>query len=116
MRTGPSEGWILAGVLDGTEPYPRLTDNVAGLPYVLRLALDMAVAGVKRIAVIWQGGEPPEDVELIEKILDDERLASRAAASFCTGMPPGDEQDTVLVTRADRIYHRDIPKQTVAAW
>jgi phosphatidylglycerophosphate synthase len=116
MRTGPSEGWILAGVLDGTEPYPRLTDNVAGLPYVLRLALDMAVAGVKRIAVIWQGGEPPEDVEAIEKILDDQRLASRAAASFCTGMPPGDEHDAVLVTRADRIYHRDIPKQVVAAW
>ena len=100
MRTGPSEGWILAGVLDGAEPYPRLTDTVAGLPYVLRLALDMAVAGVKRIAVIWQGDETPPEQETIEKILDDERLASRAAASFVVGVPPGDEQDAIMVTRA----------------
>jgi phosphatidylglycerophosphate synthase len=118
MRTGPSEGWILAGVLDGSEPYPRLTDNVAGMPYVLRLALDMAVAGVKRIAVLWQHDEtlPEAELEKIEKILDDERLASRAAASFVVGFCPGDETDAIMITRADRIYHRDIPKQAVAAW
>lgn len=116
MRTGPSEGWILAGVLDGTEPYPRLTDRVAGLPYVLRLALDMAVAGVKRIAVVWQGAGAPADLETLELILDDERLASRAAASVAMSQPPGDETDAIMIVRADRVYHRDLPKQAAAAW
>jgi phosphatidylglycerophosphate synthase len=114
MRSSPSEGWILAGVLDGVEARPRLTDDVAGMPHVLRLACDLAVAGIKRIAVVWAGpGEPPDELRAIAR---DPRLTARAAMSACSDPPPGDDGDAILIVRADRIYHRDMPKQVVAAW
>jgi phosphatidylglycerophosphate synthase len=113
MRTGPREGWILAGVLDGTPAFPPLTEDVAGLPYVLRLALDLAVAGVKRIAVVWRGPDAPPE---LGRILADERLTSRATIEVVTTPPTGDATDAIAVLRADRIYHRDMPKQAIAAW
>ena len=59
MRTGPLEGWILAGTLDGAASAPGLREDVAGMPYVLRIACDLAVAGVRRIVVVWNAGAPP---------------------------------------------------------
>ena len=57
MRERPSEGWILAG--QGAAAL-ALDADVAGMPNVLRLACDLAFAGVKRIVVVWSGpGEPP---------------------------------------------------------
>ena len=44
MRPGPTDGWILAGTVDGNAAYPSLTDDVAGMPYVARLACDLAVS------------------------------------------------------------------------
>jgi 1L-myo-inositol 1-phosphate cytidylyltransferase / CDP-L-myo-inositol myo-inositolphosphotransferase len=113
MRTGPSEGWILAGVLDGVDAAPALAENVAGLPYVLRLALDLAVAGAKRIIVLWQG---PADPPALDAILADKRLTSRAQVTVASAPPTGDDADAVVVLRADRVYHRDMPKQAIAAW
>src|SRR5688572_19572287 len=116
MRTGPREGWILAGVLDGTPAFPPLTEDVAGLPYVLRLALDLAIAGVKQITVIWTAPSPAPSPELAA-ILADRRLTSRAAVEVVTTVPAGgDDADPIAVVRADRIGHRDMPKQAIAAW
>lgn len=113
MRTGPSEGWILAGVLDGAPAQPALTTEVAGLPYVLRLALDLAVAGAKRITVVWTGPDAPPE---LAAVLADPRLTSRAAVEVATAAPTGEAGDAIVAVRADRIYHRDMPKQAIAAW
>ena len=111
-RPGPTEGWILAGRLDGTPAAPALLDDVAGLPHVLRLACDLAQAAIERITVVWTGEEPPD----LSAVAADPRLAGRVALSVAPEPPEGDDADPVLVVRADRIFHRDVPKLAVRAW
>jgi len=111
MRERPSEGWILAGTIAGRAVAPALDDDVAGMPYVLRLACDLAAAGVRRVIVVWSGAAPPPS---IERFARDARL--RASISLATRLPEGADDDPILIVRADRIVHRDLPKQVATAW
>ena len=79
---------------------------------MLRLACDLALAGAKRIYVVWNGGGEPPD---IAAIACDCRLASRAHLALVTQIPSGEDADTILVARADRLFHRDMPRLVVAA-
>ncbi len=112
MRAGPSEAWILAGTLDGALAYPALTDEVAGMAYVLRLACDLVHAGCTTIHVVWASDLPPPN---IRPVVTDPRLKG-AVLAVTTQVPEGAGADPIAVVRADRIYHRDIPKQAVTAW
>lgn len=121
MRSRPREGWILAGTLDGAPARPALDDDVAGMPYVLRLACDLAHAGVQRIVVAWSGEAPPPPVD---RFAADPRLRGAtleviAAAALPAGAPDASADtldDAIVLVRADRIYHRDVPKLVMAAW
>lgn len=105
------EGWILAGILDGNESYPKLEDDVCGIPHVLRLACDLAHAGATRIHVVWNGiGEAPE----LGRIARDPRIASVARLAIVTEIPSGDDADAILIARGDRLFHRDMPKRVLA--
>ncbi|HSD89930.1 MAG TPA: CDP-alcohol phosphatidyltransferase family protein [Kofleriaceae bacterium] len=114
MRTGPNEGWILAR----EDMRPSLREDVCGMPYVLRIAADLAHAGAKKIFVIWRGtgtaaaGAPPPTVA---DLATDSRLKG-AELTVVTSPPVGVTDDPILVARADRIYHRDTPKLGVRAW
>jgi phosphatidylglycerophosphate synthase len=113
MRPGPVEGWILAGTLDGVTAAPSPREDVAGMPYVLRIACDMAVAGIQRITVVWNGpGAPPDLGDLAR----DPRLARRARLEVADRPPPGDEAEPILIVRADRIFQREMPKYAATAW
>jgi 1L-myo-inositol 1-phosphate cytidylyltransferase / CDP-L-myo-inositol myo-inositolphosphotransferase len=112
MRKGPAEGWILAGTLDGAAAAPALRADVAGMPYVLRIACDMAVAGVQRIVVVWNAGAPPE----LDELARDPWLAQRARLEIADRPPTGDDADAILIVRADRIYQREMPKYAASAW
>lgn len=113
MRNAPREGWILAGTLDGRSAAPGLLEELAGIPHALRLAGELALAGVARITIVWcGGGAPPE----LGAIAADPRLASRARLTVATAPPPGDDADAIAVVRADRVFHRDMPKQAISAW
>ena len=106
------EAWIVAGVLDGGVAYPRLAEDVCGVPHGLRVACDLALAGAKRIFVIWNADEPAPD---LSRIAHDERLARHAELVVVREPPPGDGNDEILVARADRLFHRDMPKLVLAA-
>ncbi|MEZ4361092.1 MAG: CDP-alcohol phosphatidyltransferase family protein [Kofleriaceae bacterium] len=107
------EGWILAGTLDAVPASPPLTDSVGGIPYALRLACDLAMAGVTRVFVVWSGeGAPPD----LSAIAADRRLAERATLEVVTALPEGADADGVLVVRADRVYHRSVPQLAADAW
>lgn len=112
MRSVPTEGWILAGSLDGTDAHPSLREDVCGMPYVLRIAADLAHAGAKKVFVVWSGSSP---VPSVDDLTTDVRLKG-AALAVVAHPPVGDASDPILVARADRIYHRDLPKLSVAAW
>lgn len=113
MRPAPREGWILAGTLDGRPAEPGLLEDLAGIPHALRLAGELALAGVTRITVVWQGaGDPPD----LGAVAADPRLRSRAQLAVAAAPPAGDDADPVIVVRADRVFHRDLPKQAIAAW
>lgn len=111
MRQAPTEGWILAGTLDGAVAKPALDEDVAGMPWGLRLACDLRNAGVMRVVIVWSGGGPPT----IDAYARDERLRG-ATLEIATEAPSGADTDTVVVVRADRVFHRDSPKQTIAAY
>lgn len=111
-RSAPTEGWILAGLLDGALAYPALDDDVAGMPYVLRLACDLVQAGCTSIHVVWSADVPPPSLGTLGR---DERLKG-ALLDIVTDVPTGPATDAIAVVRADRIYHRDIPRQAFAAW
>lgn len=112
MRAGPNEAWILAGTLDGEYARPELRADVCGMPYVLRIAADLAHAGATEIAVVWRAAQP---APAIDDLTADSRLRG-AAVRVVTTPPSGEPGDAILVVRADRIYHRDIPKVCAAAW
>ncbi len=112
MRSGPSEGWILAGTLDGVPAYPALDQEVAGMPYVLRVACDLVHAGCTTVHVVWDGvGNAPS----VDGYAHDPRLKG-AKLDVVSAVPSGGDRDAIAIARADRIYHRDIPKQVIAAW
>lgn len=112
MRAGPSEGWIVAGTLDGVPAFPALDDDVAGMPYILRLACDLVHAGCSRIRVIWDG---PGTEPSLATYANDDRLKG-VPIEVVTSAPAGDDNDAIVILRADRIYHRDMPKMAIAAW
>jgi len=112
MRAGPTEGWIVAGMLDGVPAFPALDDDVAGMPYVLRLACDLVYAGCSRIRVFWDGHGTQPSLAPYET---DERLKG-AALELVTSQPAGDDADAIVIVRADRIYHRDMAKMAINAW
>jgi phosphatidylglycerophosphate synthase len=112
MRAGPTEGWILAGTLDGSPAFPSFDQNVAGMPYVLRLACDLVLAGCRTIRVVWSSDIRPPSLGPLPQ---DARLRG-ALLEIVTDVPEGDDTDAIALLRADRIYHRDIPKQAVTAW
>ena len=100
MRAGPVEGWILAGAraLDGVTAYPALADDVAGMPYALRLACDLVQAGCTSIHVVWSGDAPPS----VDAYVSDPRLKG-AAFDVVTTAPVGNDADAIAIVRADRI-------------
>ena len=106
------EGWILAGILDGGAAYPRLVEDVCGVPHGLRLACELAHAGAGRIFVVWNSDGPPPD---LSSIANDPRLARMATLEVVSSPPRGDDTDEILIARADRMFHRDMPKLVLAA-
>jgi len=52
-RPAPREGWILAGTLDGSAARPGPLEDVCGMPHLLRLACDLALAGATRVYIVW---------------------------------------------------------------
>ncbi len=113
MRPAPKEAWILAGNLDGVPAQPELLDELGGIPYVLRIACDLALAGATRIIVVWSGSAP---VPPLSAIAADPRLAQRATLAATRDLPAGNADDAILVARADRVYHRDIPVRVAQTW
>lgn len=112
MRPGPTDAWILAGCVDGLVTQPELRTDVCGMPYVLRIAVDLAHAGARRITIVWTGEGP---LPAVGDLSGDARL--RGATLDVSSTPPsGSDHDPIVVTRADRIYHRELPKLVVAAW
>src|SRR3954462_14603544 len=111
MRGAPTEGWILAGTLDGANTLPALDQQVCGMPWALRLACDLRNAGIMKVVIVWNAGAPPS----IDAYAHDERLLG-ATLSIATEVPAGDDADPIAIVRSDRVFHRDSPKQTIAAW
>jgi phosphatidylglycerophosphate synthase len=111
MRGGPTEGWILAGTHGGAPTRPALDQQVCGMPWALRLACDLRNAGIMRVVIVWNDGTPPA----IDDYARDARLRG-ATLSIATEPPPGDDADPIAIVRADRVFHRDSPKQVIAAW
>lgn len=102
-----TEYWILAGILDGRFAYPRLTQDVCGIPHGLRLACDLAAAGATRVFVVWNAdGEPPD----LSAIATDRRLVGRARLDVVPTPPHGADGDDIVLVRGDRLFHRDLPK------
>lgn len=101
------EGWILAGTLDGEVATPAPRELVAGVPHLLRCALSLKAAGAPRIAVVWLGAtEPPEIADLAA----DPRLGG-VPLTLATAVPAGSAGDSIVLVRADRVYHRDLPRR-----
>ncbi len=112
-RAAPREGWILAGTLDATASRPALLDDVCGIPHLLRLACDLALSGATRIYIVWDLARALPD---LSSVFADPRLATRATLELVTRAPSGADDDGVLILRADRLYHRDLPRTVAAAW
>jgi len=112
-RSAPREGWILAGTLDGRAARPALLDDVGGLPYLSRLVLDLALAGTTRIYLLWELERPLPD---LSGVFADPRIAGRLVLEIAARPPSGDDGDGVIVVRADRIMHREMPRAVAEAW
>lgn len=108
----PREAWILTGTLDGGRSSLGLDVDLGGVPLLLRLACDLAASGVTEIYVV--GAEEPSAA--IAAIARDPRIATRATLRHARELPTGDEHDALLVIRADRVYHRDLPKLVAKAY
>jgi phosphatidylglycerophosphate synthase len=106
-RTAPVEAWIVAAAAG-----PALDEDVAGLPHLFRLAGELQMAGIKHAYVI---SRQPVARELLERLRNEPRL-SRITLSVVAEPPSGGTADAIVVVRADRIFHRDIPKAAIAAW
>ncbi len=112
-RLPVAEAWILAGTLDGVAALPALGTMLGGISYLTRLVCDAASAGASRIIIVWCGDAPPPDPAAL---VADERIATRGGATVVCSPPRGAAGDAVLVIRADRVYHRDLPKLATQAW
>ena len=113
MRSAPREGWILAGTIDGAASAPALTNDVAGVAAVVRTACELALAGATTVFVVWTGAGALPDLSAFAA---DPRLAGRARLEVVAQAPAGADDDGVIVARADRVFHRDIPGAAVLAW
>jgi phosphatidylglycerophosphate synthase len=111
-RDIPAEAWILAGMVDGRPALPALDDNVGGLPHLMRIAGELAMAGIQRAYVIVREGVPRQ---LLEALRADPRLA-KISLTAVPEPPSGASGDAIVVVRSDRLFHRDIPKAAVTAW
>jgi len=109
----PREGWIVAGTLDGLAAKPELHDDLGGIPYGMRLVLDLALAGASQVYVIWNGNQTPPDLTAIAQ---DPRVASRVKLHVVTEPPAGDGDDPIVIVRGDRVFHRDVPKLVAHAY
>lgn len=112
-RPAPREGWILAGTIDGHPARPGLLEDVCGIPHLLRLACDVALAGATRIYLLWDVARTLPD---LSSVFADPRIARRATLEIVTRPPAGEDSDGILVVRADRLFHRDLPRAAIAAW
>ncbi|HEY5922533.1 MAG TPA: CDP-alcohol phosphatidyltransferase family protein [Kofleriaceae bacterium] len=108
----PAEAWILAGTIDGRACVPALDADVAGLPHVFRLAAELALAGIPTAYVI---SPEPLAPALAAMLRDDDRLA-KIKVSVVPEPPPGAVGDGIVIVRADRIFHRDLPKAAITAF
>ena len=96
----------------GVGATPALAEEVCGIPHLLRVACDLAGAGARTIYVVV-GAAATSGVATIGS---DPRLAARATLHVVTAPPPGDLREPVLLARADRVFHRDLPGAVVEAW
>jgi phosphatidylglycerophosphate synthase len=110
-RPAPREAWVIAGMVDGERPYLALGDQVAGIPYLLRLAGELGLAKVTRIVVVWNGPGPVPDISAVAA---DPRLRG-VRLEVATATPAG-ATEAIAVLRADRIWHRDSVKAAITAW
>jgi len=113
MQSNLTEGWILAGVLDGAPAHPPLDAALGGLSYVARLICDLASAGATTVHIVWCGDSAPPE---LAASLSDPRIAERARVDVVRAPPAGSPDDGVLVVRADRVFHREVPKLAAAAY
>lgn len=109
-RALPREGWILAGRTKGEPP---LEVDVGGMPHVLRLACDLAAAGVTQVYVVWLGEGALPGLGALPR---DPRIVGRAGLVVVAGPPRGGDGDGVIAVRADRVAHRDLPRLAAAAY
>lgn len=101
------KAWIIAGDLDGRAALPDALETVAGMPHLLRHACAAKAAGVKQIYIIWKGPLAAPDITALST---DDRLQG-IKLDLITSVPPGQDDDRILILRADRIFHRDLPKR-----
>lgn len=111
-RAVPAEAWILAGTIDGRAAAPALDADVGGLPHLFRIVGELAISGIKRVVVC---SDQPVDEQLLDRLRADNRLA-RVTLTAVQAPPSGASDDAIVIVRADRIFHRDIPKATITAW
>jgi phosphatidylglycerophosphate synthase len=111
-RDVPREAWILAGTLDGRSALPALDDKVGGLPHLFRLVAELKLAGIEHAYVI---AREPVSRELLDSLRTERRLANITIAAVAEP-PSGPTADAIVVVRADRIFHRDMPKVAISAW
>ena len=107
-----TEGWILAGPVDGGPCYPALDATIAGLPHLWRLVGELVMCGVTRVYVI---GEAQLARVLIAGLEADPRF-TKARVTIAAEPPAGPARDGIVVVRGDRVFHRDIPKAAITAW
>lgn len=112
MTDTPTEGWILAGAVDGRPPGVSPLARCAGLPLVLRHACELARAGCARAIVVWYGDAPPPD---LAPLAADPRLAGCALSLVRDPEALSGGAGDVFVARADRVVHRDTFQVLAAA-
>ncbi|HEY4182060.1 MAG TPA: CDP-alcohol phosphatidyltransferase family protein [Kofleriaceae bacterium] len=109
-HTAPTEAWLLMGRIDGRAALPAPLDELGGVSHLLRLACEAAMAGCKRVFVIWNESTPLD----LSAVQNDRRFS--ATLTLVSTPPAGDAHDSVLVVRGDRVFHRDMPKAAIRAW
>jgi hypothetical protein len=106
----PLEGWIIACDLEGSPIIDLMTD-VAGVPHVVRLAMELAMAGIADIVLI--GAQQSQ--RAVAACTSFAPFSSRAKIRCSDTAPVGEPRDPVVIVRAD-VFHRDVPKSVVQAW
>jgi phosphatidylglycerophosphate synthase len=107
----PREGWIIAGDLDGSPIIDLMTD-VAGVPHLVRIAMELAMAGITDVVLI----AAPHNELAVAACTSFAPFSARAKIRCSDAAPVGEPRDPVVIVRADRVFHRDLPKSVVQAW